>query len=308
MKKEITQKEQIARINKALLFINANLSEKLDLSIVAKEAFFSPFYFHRIFKLVIGETVSNYIHRKKIEKSAEYLLYKKEFSIKEVSQILNFSSVSVFSRAFKNFYGISPEQFKKSSKNKFNQVKKIKGKNGKIEVTFKQYISNINKALNWINMNAKTIEVKELESINTAYVAYKGKMDDIKKAYNKLIAWGMQKGLMNNPNLKMITIYHDSPKISDPNNIGMSACVVLESLTSVDGEVGLKTIEAGKCIVSRFEIKPFEFQEAWENSFAWMIANNHKKNNDKDPFEIYYNNAENHPEGKFIVDFCIPIL
>ena len=105
----------------------------------------------------------------------------------------------------------------------------------------------------------------------------------------------------------MITIYHDSPKISNPNNIGMSACMVLEKPIKVDGEIGLRTIKKGRCIVSQFEIKPFEFQEAWENSFAWMIENGYQKDN-RDPFEIYYNNAENHPENKFVVDFCIPIL
>ena len=68
-----------------------------------------------------------------------------------------------------------------------------------------------------------------------------------------------------------------------------------------------KVLPPTKCIVSRFEITPFQFQQAWEASFVWMTENSYKKAMTA-PFEIYYNNAEAHPENKFIVDFCIPIL
>ena len=62
-------KENIARLNTAITFIEGNLSEKLSLEIIAEKAHFSPFHFHRLFKLVIGETVHNfinYIKKKKI--------------------------------------------------------------------------------------------------------------------------------------------------------------------------------------------------------------------------------------------------
>jgi AraC family transcriptional regulator len=154
-------------------------------------------------------------------------------------------------------------------------------------------------------MNAKT-EVKILEEMQLAYISHVGKMDLIGNAYNQLIRWATPKGLMAQENLRMVSIYHDSPKITDPNHLRMSACIILNEATSVESEVGLRTLDAGKCIVSRFEMTPYEFQQAWESNFVWMSENGYKKG-DKDPFEIYYNNAEEHPEGKFIVDLCIPI-
>lgn len=87
----------------------------------------------------------------------------------------------------------------------------------------------------------------------------------------------------------------------------MSACIVLNKPISVEGKVGIRVIKSGKCIVSHFEIAPYEFQQAWESNFVWMAENGYKKA-DKDPFEIYYNNYLDHPEQKFIVDLCIPIL
>ena len=111
---------------------------------------------------------------------------------------------------------------------------------------------------------------------------------------------------MSQDNLRLLTMYHDSPKITSPDNIRSSIAIVLNSKVTVEGEVSLKSINPGKCMVSRFEITPNEFQQAWESSFVWMSENGYRKG-EKDPFEIYYNNAQEHPENKFIVDLCIPI-
>jgi len=298
-------KENIARINNAIYYIEKNIDTKLLLKDIAKEAYFSPFHFHRLFSVVIGETVNNFITRKRIEKAATYFLHKKNIPITEVSEKVGFTNLSSFSRAFKKFYRMSPQEFKDLSPEKFSKISKTKNKNGQIEISFKQYICNINSSLNWIKMNAKT-EVKVLDRLNLAYISHVGKMDLIGNAFDQLIRWATPKGLMEQEHLRMVTIYHDSPKITDPNHLRMSACIVLNAKTSVEGEVGLRILDGGKCIVSRFEITPHEFQQAWESSFVWMAENGYKKA-DKDPFEIYYNNYLEHPEKKFILDLCIPV-
>lgn len=297
-------KENVARINKALLFIEQKLEQKLVLEDVAKEASFSPFHFHRLFSVVLGETLSSYINRKRIEKAAIYLMNRRELSITEIAESIGFSSISVFSRAFKKFYGISAKEFRELSPEKYSKISKTKSKNGQIEISFEQYISSIKNALNWLQMNATT-QVKNVENYSLAYMSHVGNMYHIGSTVNSLIQWGIPKGLVNE-STKIIIIYHDSPKISDPNNLRLSACFVLENPIKPEGEVGNRTLNAGKCIVSRFEIRPQDFQQAWESNFVWMKENGYQRA-DKDPFEIYYNNPEDHPEGKCVVDLCIPI-
>jgi len=300
------RKEHVARINNAILYIETHLSEKLMLNDIAKKAYFSPFHFHRLFSLVVGETVNNFIIRKRIEKAAGLLIHQKETPITEISEILGFTSLSSFSRAFKKIYWMSPVEFKESSPNKFSKISKAESKNGQVTISFDQYICNINNSLKWFKMKAKTT-VQKVEEIQLAYISHKGEMDKIGEVFQRLIRWATPKGLMSQENLRLLTIYHDSPKITNPDNIRMSAAIVLNSQTSVEGEVSLKTMDPGKCIISRFEITPNEFQQAWESNFVWMSENGYKKR-DQDPFEIYYNNAQEHPENKFIVDLCIPVL
>ncbi|MEE9408670.1 MAG: GyrI-like domain-containing protein [Polaribacter sp.] len=298
-------KENIARLNTAITFIEANLSEKLSLEVIAEKAYFSPFHFHRLFKIAVSETVHHFINRKRIEKSAAYLLHQNEINTTEIAEKVGFSSLSAFSKSFKKFYGMSPSKFKKESPEKYSKICKTDSKNGKVTITFEQYICNINNALNWLKMNAKTV-VKEVPRLDLAAISHKGKMEAIGSIYNKLVKWATPKGLMNNQT-RMVTIYHDSPKITNPDNLRMSACIVLNDPIEIDGEVNLRILSPTKCIVSRLEITPYEFQKAWESSFAFMVENGYKKS-EIDPFEIYYNNAAEHSENKFIVDLCIPIL
>ena len=298
-------KENIARLNTAITFIEENLSEKLTLEIVAEKAHFSPFHFHRLFKIIVNETVNTFINRKRIEKAAAYLLHQKEKNSTEIAEKVGFSNLSSFSKSFKKFYGISPNKFKEESPDKYSKISKTESKIGKVTITFEQYICNINNALNWLKMKTNP-EIKKVPRLDLASISHKGKMEAIGSVYNKLVKWATPKGLMNEQT-RMLTIYHDSPKITDPNNLRMSACIVLNDPIELDGEVNLKILSPTKCIVSRLEITPYEFQQAWESSFAFIVENGYKKS-EIDPFEIYYNNAAEHPENKFIVDLCIPIL
>jgi AraC family transcriptional regulator len=152
-------------------------------------------------------------------------------------------------------------------------------------------------------MNAK-IEIKEMPKLELVFITQIGHIG-LEKAYAKLIQWATPKGLLKRDS-KMATIYHDSFKITDPDKVRMSACLILNEKTEVSGEIGLTTIEKGKFIVGHFEIGIHEFEKSWTDLFIWMNENGYKKA-DRNPFEIYHNNFNEHPEKICIVDFYIPI-
>lgn len=154
-------------------------------------------------------------------------------------------------------------------------------------------------------MNAK-IEIKTLEKLNLAYVTCIGHQD-IAKAYDTLVKWATPLDLLQQPDTKMITVYHDSFKITAPDKVRISACITLNEPTKATGEIGLSSIEKGKFIAGSFVITLDEFEKAWNSLFIWMAENGYQKA-DRDPFEIYHNDYRLHPEKKAIVDFYIPIL
>jgi AraC family transcriptional regulator len=274
------------------------------LETIANIGFYSPFHLHRIFKAITNETINEYITRKRIEKTASILLHKREITISELSLQYGFNSNSSFTRTFKKFYGINPTEFRKTNPNKFSKIGKVESKNGEEVGMLEEYICNINNHKNWIKMKAK-IEIKEMPKLDLAFITQIGH-NGMENTYDKLIKWAIPKGLLENENLKVVTIYHDSFKITEPDKVRMSACISLNEKIEVSGEIGLTTIEKGKFIVGHFEIGINEFEKSWSSLFIWMNENGYKKA-DRNPYEIYYNNFNEHPEKISIVDFCIPI-
>ncbi|GGE38997.1 AraC family transcriptional regulator [Pedobacter psychrotolerans] len=290
------------RINRVFEFIDENLDSDLSLNTISEIAFFSPFHFHRIFKFITGETLNEYVNRQKIEKSALAVLHK-NITMSEIPHRYGFNDNSSFSRAFKKHFGISPTQFKLQNPNRHSKICQLESKNGQAYPNHEKYICIINNLKEWIKMNAK-IEIKEMSQMNLAYVSSIG-IQNLESAYQKLMKWATPKGLMN-VQTKMVTIYHDSFKVTEANKVRMSASILLNKPVEVNGEIGLTSIQKGKFIIGSFEIGLNEFEKSWTGLFLWMNENGYKKA-DKNPFAVYHNNFNEHPEKKCIVDFHIPI-
>ncbi|WDF57580.1 GyrI-like domain-containing protein [Flavobacterium sp. KACC 22758] len=290
------------RINRVFEFIDQNLESYLSLDVVSEIAFFSSFHFHRVFKFVTEETLHEYVKRRRIEKSASDLLHK-NITATEIAHKYGFSDNSSYSRAFKKYFGVSPTEFKNQNPNRFSKIRQLESKNGQEYPDYEKYICIINNLKNWIKMKAK-IEIKEMSKMDLAYVSSIGP-HNLESCYAKLVQWATPKGLMNDKT-KMITVYHDSFKVTEASKVRMSASILVDKPVETNGEIGLTTIEAGKFIVGSFEIGLNEFEKSWTGLFFWMNENGYEKA-DREPFEIYYNNFKEHPERKAIVDFCIPI-
>lgn len=299
--KELLEEYQI-RLNDIFSFIEENLDSDLSLEIISSKAYYSPFHFHRIFKFITGETLNEYVTRKRIQKTALDIIHKKS-TIKETAFKFGFSSTSSFSKTFKKFYGVSPTEFKKQNPHRFSKIRQLESKIEQQYPDSDRYICIINELKNHIKMNAK-IEVKELKELNLACVSCIG-IQNIQKAYQKILIWATPQNIMDDQS-KMITIYHDSFKVTEPEKVRMSACLLLDKPVELNHQIQEKTIDKHKYIVGHFNIGMEEFEKSWTGLFIWMNENGYKKS-DNDPFEIYYNNPNEHPDKKAIVDLCIPI-
>jgi len=299
--KDQLAEDHIGRINKALMFIDKNLNELLTLQVVSAAAHYSPYHFHRIFKTVTGQTLNSYITRKRIEKTASVLMRNKEVTIAELSLQYSFKSNSSFTRAFKNFYGISPTTFRAHCKNKYSKISKAESKNGQKKVVIESEICNMENQHTTIIVNAEVIEMPALQ---LAYLSHLGDGDRT-PVFEKLIRWSKSKGLATNEP-ELLTIYHDSFKITSPDKVRTSAGMILNQPVKADGDVSLTTIEKGKFAVGHFTINRSEFGTIWSNMYKWVNENGYQTT-DRACFEIYRNDYRLHPEKKFILDLYVPI-
>lgn len=94
-------------------YINGNLHEKLTLEQLAGYVHLHPQYLGRLFKQEMHVTITEYITRKRIEKSKE-LLECSQKTITEISEICGFSDSNYFTRVFRKMEGIPPKEYRKN--------------------------------------------------------------------------------------------------------------------------------------------------------------------------------------------------
>lgn len=101
----------IDSLEKAFNFIESNLNEKMELSSIAKEAGYSLYHFQRIFKSVVGESIKDYIRKRRITEAARELVYT-NVPIIEIGMKYGYESREAFSRAFERVYGRNPSEIR----------------------------------------------------------------------------------------------------------------------------------------------------------------------------------------------------
>lgn len=100
--------EAIAR---ARQFIHANLDEALALPVVARHAGLSESHFCRVFKEVVGLTLTEYVTRCRISWAKRELL-RPAARISEIAFKVGFQSLSQFNRSFARLTGCSPSAYR----------------------------------------------------------------------------------------------------------------------------------------------------------------------------------------------------
>lgn len=100
-------------IQNALGYIEANLTEELDIQEVAKRAYVSPFYFQRIFAALCGVGVGEYIRSRRLALAGEELL-SSGAKVIDIAAKYGYDSPDSFNRAFQRFHGVTPSAARKN--------------------------------------------------------------------------------------------------------------------------------------------------------------------------------------------------
>jgi len=98
-------------LRKAERFIWENYHRKISLKEIADVSGLSAPYFSTIFKEEMGENLSTYLNRLRVEKASS-MLRETESPINEISAACGFEDQSWFSKIFKHYTGYSPCQYR----------------------------------------------------------------------------------------------------------------------------------------------------------------------------------------------------
>ena len=96
------------RIHRVMAHVDRHLDQPLDLEALAAVANFSAFHFHRLFRAWVGETLGDYLRRRRVETGALRLVTQPRTSVLEVALAVGFGSGEAFAIAAARVSGAAP--------------------------------------------------------------------------------------------------------------------------------------------------------------------------------------------------------
>jgi AraC family transcriptional regulator len=279
-------------ILRVLIYIEEHLNETLELEELAKIARISPYYFHRLFRVYLNETVADYVKRLRLQRAAQHLQYSKS-SITDIALEIGYETPSSFTKVFNQVMGQSPSQYRKAMQPLLKAImERTKSSQEEKSMLEPQYINR-----------------EDEEILFTRQTGDYNKTPDT--AFSILKQFLAEKGI-DLPHLKAFYgIALDDQHIVERTMCRFDACVSLKSTINGEGEVGKKTLRGGHFAVFTHHGKgtPDEIEATLDNILrVWYPSLQEESLGDSAPFfEFVHCLDKNTPEDQRQTNIYIPL-
>ena len=234
-------------------YINLNLTGDVSLETLAGIANYSPFHFQKIFTEAVTETPKQYVIRLRLERAAHHLKIFPNLAINKIASGCGFSSDSIFSRAFKNYFGISADAFRKLPDSKMQEMKQNRNQfpHGQ-ETPWITPISDIREIIETVKISA-TPDIKTLFSFQIACIQTTlSHRENISFAFKSLIQWAFPKNLIS-ASTKYYGICLDIPYLTPPEKCRYLCGIDLNS--GIKPTSGIVILSFNKGLYINYKIK-----------------------------------------------------
>jgi len=247
---------------KAIIYIQNNIEENIDLSDISKEAGYSLHHFHRIFKQIIGESLKSYIRRIRLENAA-FRLQIQNNSIIDIALDSGFYTHETFSKAFNKYFGELPSKY-----------------NNKVSLYNDSNITSIKK----VYFKGRSCLFKR----HTGVYSKSGTPYEKNSLWHSILLQSDLKS-KNVLDYELFGISHDDPSITKEKNIRYDACIAVKNDESKDSLQ--QKLQEGSYIVAVHE-GSFEalIQSYNYLIYSWLKKYNFIMDHKNPPFEQFCNN------------------
>lgn len=296
--------EYIRRIHKVQDYIDHHLGQCMSIEDLSNAAGFSKYHFSRIFQAMLHEPLAHYVNRIRMERALFLLAHRTDKNMTDIAYELGFSDSSVFSRAFKNYFGISPREYRKEY-----------SKNCKDSFLLSEYNkSTAKKECGGYHFPVTgQITIMNMEEKQVAYVRHTGTYETLAKEYANLIqtlfVHADNQHLLVEGQNSVLAIYHDNPEFGEENQFRTSLCLTVPEGIQIheDGILGRMKLEGGLYAVGHFQIQQEQYGDAWNYMYQeWITCSGYVPRNSY-PFEAYRNNPNDNERHIHEVDIYVPI-
>jgi|SRR5262245_1625640 len=270
------------RLERVFMWLADHLDEAIDLARLADVACLSPYHFHRVYRAVQGETVTDTVRRLRLHRAATELITG-ELPVPRIARRAGYGSQEAFTRAFKTAYGVPPGRYRDS----FVPVPASNRMEDAMETTVSYEVT-----------------IREQTPITVAALAHRGDYALIGSTFERLAAIAGGQGLWR-PTTRSFGIYYDDPKASrEPR---ADACVTAPSDWSPQGGLERREVRGGRYAVV-LHVGPYA---ELERPYGWLYGSWLPRSGEEPAhapvIEEYLNDARTVPPTELKTEIWLPL-
>jgi AraC family transcriptional regulator len=296
-------------MHRVLEHIDRHLDERLELETLARVANFSSFHFHRLFAAWMGETLGEYLRRRRLEVGALRLISQPRVPVLQVALSVGFGSAEAFARAFKARFDNTPTGWRSAERRKRDQAK---GKRDQTDGKTDQAMESSRTDDGHMKENTldTTIDVKlvDRQPATVAYLRYVGPYGKpVSDFWMETVApWMTTNNLFGRPRYG---ISHDQPGISVAGKLRYDAGVEVPSDFAGTGPYMKTVVPGGKYAAGHFKGTVDDIDAAWRVLLRDWLPDSGMQLDARPFFEYYPIDASfDRQTGVFECDILIPVL
>jgi len=298
-------------MNRVLDHIDRHLDQPLDLAALAAVAHFSPYHFHRLFAAWMGETLGDYLRRRRLEVAALMLAGKRQTPVLTVALEVGFGSGEALARAFKLHFGQSPSAWRRATPQRWAAELQARFRNpGQAErkpdqapdATWPEHGRSHPQ-----EERPMQVSIQQLPATRVAYMRHIGPYGpDVARFWSEtFLPWRAAQGLEQ---AACFGIGHDDPSVARPDKCRYDACVAVPADFKAAAAVSLAELPGGRYAVARFEGRGSDISRAWTELLRDWLPASGLQIDGRPCFEHYPPGARHDPAtGVFECEICIPV-
>ena len=293
--------EYSTRMHRVLEHIDRHLDQELELRALARVAHFSAFHFHRVFFAWTGETLGDYIRRRRLEIAAMRLAGQPRLSILNVAISVGFGSTEAFARAFKARFGCTASTWRTSIGQQRNSDQQLRNLGQIGGVVGADNDSTHPKGA------AMKVTVIEREPVKVTYLRHVGPYGQPLSEFwqRSVYPWMVANDQLGQPRYG---ISLDDPMITAPDKCRYDAGVVVRGKITVPGESQTTTIPGGKYAITAFRGTAAQIGGVWDAMLREWLPESGMQLDARPFLEYYPTDACFDPKtGVFTCDIAIPV-
>lgn len=284
----------LARFQKVLAYIDANLSDDLTVARLSEVAAFSMHHFLRQFSELFGIGVYKYVQLCRLKRASYQLAFRDDRTVTDIALDSGYDNAESFSRAFKKSAGQTPSEFRKQPhwepwRHTYEPLTALRTRYMQTEPSHRD------------------IRIEHFPETRVAVLEHRGDPDRLGDSIRAFIAWRKQHHLHPSRHATF-NIFYDDPYQVAPADYRLDLCVAVDrSLGDEVSGIVDKAIPEGRCAVLRHVGSDDHLHAAIAYLYAQWLPQSGEEPRD---FPLFVQRLRFYPdvaEHEAVVDVFLPL-